>query len=146
MKLHNNQIKHLHIRHKLFIFIIFFETSYLLYSVYQLWKHILWLKNYKLLYTQFISTAFQSFVRAYATYPSDLKTIFHVRNLHLGHLAKSFGLREAPSNINDKRGKPKTFSKKKQSRQDRFVVLYRFIFSQQTSKHCKAIHCKWWST
>eukprot|EP00105_Crassostrea_gigas_P038416 XP_019922564.1 PREDICTED: probable ATP-dependent RNA helicase DDX31 isoform X2 [Crassostrea gigas] len=64
--------------------------------------------------------AFQSFVRAYATYPSDLKTIFHVRNLHLGHLAKSFGLREAPSNINDKRGKPKTFSKKKQSRQDRF--------------------------
>lgn len=64
--------------------------------------------------------AFQSFVRAYATYPSDLKTIFHVRNLHLGHLAKSFGLREAPSNINDKRGKPKTFNKKKQSRQDRF--------------------------
>ncbi|XP_038045811.1 probable ATP-dependent RNA helicase DDX31 [Patiria miniata] len=43
--------------------------------------------------------AFQSFVRAYATYPASLKHIFHIKKLHLGHTAKSFGLREAPSHI-----------------------------------------------
>jgi hypothetical protein len=43
--------------------------------------------------------AFLSHVRAYATHPSDEKQLFHVRNLHLGHLAKSFGLREAPGDI-----------------------------------------------
>jgi len=43
--------------------------------------------------------AFQSYVRAYATYPSELKSVFHVKSLHLGHLAKSFALRDAPSDI-----------------------------------------------
>lgn len=43
--------------------------------------------------------AFSSHVRAYATHPSNEKEIFHVKNLHLGHLAKAFGLREAPSGI-----------------------------------------------
>lgn len=43
--------------------------------------------------------AFASHVRAYATHPADEKHIFHVRHLHLGHLAKAFALREAPSNI-----------------------------------------------
>ncbi|CAH1756813.1 9153_t:CDS:2 [Entrophospora sp. SA101] len=43
--------------------------------------------------------AFISHVRAYATHPSSEKHIFHPRNLHLGHIAKSFALREAPSNI-----------------------------------------------
>ncbi|QRW21642.1 ATP-dependent RNA helicase DDX18 [Rhizoctonia solani] len=37
--------------------------------------------------------AFQSHMRAYATHPADEKHMFHVRNLHLGHLAKAFGLR-----------------------------------------------------
>ncbi|XP_072816460.1 ATP-dependent DNA helicase DDX31 isoform X2 [Vicugna pacos] len=41
----------------------------------------------------------QSFIRAYATYPRELKHIFHVRLLHLGHVAKSFGLRDAPKNL-----------------------------------------------
>uniref|UniRef100_A0A2K5EPX1 ATP-dependent RNA helicase n=1 Tax=Aotus nancymaae TaxID=37293 RepID=A0A2K5EPX1_AOTNA len=44
--------------------------------------------------------ALQSFIRAYATYPRELKHIFHVRSLHLGHVAKSFGLRDAPRNLN----------------------------------------------
>ncbi|XP_068723453.1 ATP-dependent DNA helicase DDX31-like [Montipora capricornis] len=44
-------------------------------------------------------TAYQSFVRAYATYPSHLKRIFHVKTLHLGHVAKSFALREAPKEM-----------------------------------------------
>jgi len=46
-----------------------------------------------------VDLAFQSFVRAYATYPVDLKQIFHVKNLHLGHVAKSFALAETPSKI-----------------------------------------------
>jgi ATP-dependent RNA helicase DDX31/DBP7 len=29
------------------------------------------------------------------------KHIFHIKKLHLGHIAKSFCLREAPSNINN---------------------------------------------
>jgi len=43
--------------------------------------------------------ALQSFLRAYTTYPSSLKHIFHIRNLHLGHAAKSFGLRDAPQGL-----------------------------------------------
>ncbi|XP_030895717.1 probable ATP-dependent RNA helicase DDX31 [Leptonychotes weddellii] len=43
--------------------------------------------------------ALQAFIRAYATYPRELKHIFHVRSLHLGHVAKSFGLRDAPQNL-----------------------------------------------
>ncbi|XP_003470970.2 probable ATP-dependent RNA helicase DDX31 isoform X2 [Cavia porcellus] len=43
--------------------------------------------------------ALQSFIGAYAAYPRELKHIFHVRSLHLGHVAKSFGLRDAPRNL-----------------------------------------------
>jgi ATP-dependent RNA helicase DDX31/DBP7 len=35
-------------------------------------------------------------MRAYATHPSNEKHIFHIRYLHIGHLAKSFALRDAP--------------------------------------------------
>lgn len=38
-------------------------------------------------------------MRAYATHPSSEKHIFHIRHLHLGHLAKAFALREAPKSI-----------------------------------------------
>lgn len=40
--------------------------------------------------------AFRSFVRAYATHSIDTKGIFKVQSLHLGHVAKTFGLRESP--------------------------------------------------
>jgi len=43
--------------------------------------------------------AYLSHMRAYATHPSSEKHIFHVRNLHLGHLAKSFALRDAPKSV-----------------------------------------------
>ncbi|NWH99323.1 DDX31 helicase, partial [Tichodroma muraria] len=43
--------------------------------------------------------ALQSFLCAYTTYPKDLKHIFHIKSLHLGHVAKSFGLRDAPRNL-----------------------------------------------
>lgn len=38
-------------------------------------------------------------MRAYATHPSNEKHIFHIRNLHMGHLAKAFALREAPKSV-----------------------------------------------
>lgn len=55
--------------------------------------------------------AFSSHVRAYATHPSSEKQFFHVKNLHLGHLAKAFGLREAPAGIGGGAGKAKAAGK-----------------------------------
>ncbi|KAI0684800.1 P-loop containing nucleoside triphosphate hydrolase protein [Cytidiella melzeri] len=55
--------------------------------------------------------AFQSHIRAYATHPSDEKTMFHVRHLHLGHLAKAFALREAPSTVTKAGSKTKSKGK-----------------------------------
>lgn len=43
--------------------------------------------------------AYISFIRSYSSYSSDMKKIFHVKNLHIGHVAKSFGLREAPKDV-----------------------------------------------
>ncbi|XP_077570422.1 ATP-dependent DNA helicase DDX31 isoform X1 [Stigmatopora nigra] len=43
--------------------------------------------------------ALSSYLRSYASYPACLKHIFHIRGLHLGHAAKSFGLRDAPKGL-----------------------------------------------
>ena len=40
-----------------------------------------------------------SSLRSYSTYSKEYKKIFHIKNIHLGHAAKSFGLREAPNEI-----------------------------------------------
>jgi hypothetical protein len=42
---------------------------------------------------------FRSFLRAYTTHSADAKGIFQLPLLHLGHVAKSFGLRENPKSI-----------------------------------------------
>ncbi|CAA6659292.1 unnamed protein product [Spirodela intermedia] len=42
-------------------------------------------------------SAFCSWVRAYTAHKGELKRIFMVRKLHLGHVARSFGLKEQPS-------------------------------------------------
>ncbi|XP_066436270.1 ATP-dependent DNA helicase DDX31 isoform X2 [Eleutherodactylus coqui] len=64
--------------------------------------------------------ALQSYIRAYATYPKDLKHIFHVRSLHLGHVAKSFGLRDAPHNLSQQlTGSSKKRKAMKSKRTDR---------------------------
>lgn len=44
--------------------------------------------------------AFQSHIRAYATHVAAERSIFNIKELHLGHLAKSFALRDRPSKIN----------------------------------------------
>jgi len=49
--------------------------------------------------------AFQSFVRSYAIYPKAVKYIFHVKNLHLGYVAKSFGLKSQPSTFSHQQAK-----------------------------------------
>ncbi len=43
--------------------------------------------------------AYISFLRSYACYTREWKAIFNLKNLHIGHVAKSFGLREAPKEI-----------------------------------------------
>uniref|UniRef100_A0A8B9PAH8 ATP-dependent RNA helicase n=1 Tax=Apteryx owenii TaxID=8824 RepID=A0A8B9PAH8_APTOW len=65
--------------------------------------------------------ALQSFLCAYTTYPRNLKHIFHIKSLHLGHVAKSFGLRDAPQNLS---ALPAVGSKKKiKARQKRPDLL-----------------------
>ncbi|KAG5356013.1 ATP-dependent RNA helicase DBP7 [Yarrowia sp. B02] len=46
---------------------------------------------------------FTSHVRAYATHIASEKEFFNVRAIHLGHLAKSFALREAPGKLGKKK-------------------------------------------
>lgn len=58
--------------------------------------------NYFLVFSQpnmkeLAKNAFCSWVRAYTAHRGELKTIFMVKKLHLGHVAKSFALKEQPS-------------------------------------------------
>merc|ERR1719336_2413565 len=43
--------------------------------------------------------AYVSFVRSYASYPREARNVFCFKDLHLGHCAKSFALRDPPSKI-----------------------------------------------
>ncbi|KAF2767583.1 DEAD-domain-containing protein [Teratosphaeria nubilosa] len=43
--------------------------------------------------------AYQSHIRAYATHVAAERSIFNIKELHLGHLAKAFGLRDKPGAI-----------------------------------------------
>ncbi|KAJ0118694.1 ATP-dependent RNA helicase dbp-7 [Diaporthe amygdali] len=43
--------------------------------------------------------AFRSHIRAYATHVKEERHVFDIQQLHLGHIAKSYGLREAPGGI-----------------------------------------------
>jgi ATP-dependent RNA helicase DDX31/DBP7 len=51
-------------------------------------------------YLEMARRAFQSHVRAYATHIATERSIFDIKELHLGHLAKSFALRDRPGKIN----------------------------------------------
>ncbi|GJJ06475.1 hypothetical protein Clacol_000667 [Clathrus columnatus] len=52
--------------------------------------------------TEMARKAYLSHIRAYSTHPSKEKHIFHIRELHLGHLAKAFALRDAPTAVTKK--------------------------------------------
>jgi ATP-dependent RNA helicase DDX31/DBP7 len=43
--------------------------------------------------------AYQSHIRAYATHVKEEREWFDIKQLHLGHLAKAFGLRDRPGNV-----------------------------------------------
>lgn len=60
-------------------------------------------------------------MRAYATHPSNEKHIFHIRHLHIGHLAKAFALRDAPKSVTraDKQKGPKKTQSQKGSNRDK---------------------------
>ncbi|EDV92410.1 probable ATP-dependent RNA helicase CG8611 [Drosophila grimshawi] len=51
--------------------------------------------------------AFVSWMKFYSTFPKELKPIFNVRATHMGHFAKSFALKEAPSKFASKYAAPK---------------------------------------
>jgi ATP-dependent RNA helicase DDX31/DBP7 len=50
-------------------------------------------------YLELARRAYQSHIRAYATHVASERGIFDLKQLHLGHLAKSFGLRDPPGQI-----------------------------------------------
>eukprot|EP00727_Mastigamoeba_balamuthi_P007946 m51a1_g3772 putative probable atp-dependent rna helicase ddx31 (561) ;mRNA; f:140777-142702 len=52
-------------------------------------------------------SGFRSFTKSYGTHSTETKRIFAVKKLHLGHLAKSFAQREAPSLLGSATGKAK---------------------------------------
>ena len=43
--------------------------------------------------------AYVSYVRSYASYPREARAIFCFKELHLGHIAKSYALRDPPTKI-----------------------------------------------
>ncbi|KAJ5165840.1 ATP-dependent RNA helicase dbp7 [Penicillium capsulatum] len=51
-------------------------------------------------YLEMARRAFQSHIRAYATHIAAERGMFNIKELHLGHLAKSFALRDRPGKIN----------------------------------------------
>jgi len=55
-------------------------------------------------------------MRAYATHPTSEKHIFHIRNLHLGHLAKAFALREAPKAVKGYKAPSKPAAKERKAK------------------------------
>ena len=45
--------------------------------------------------------AYLSFIRYYASFSREWKYLFHVKNIHRGHVAKSFGLKDLPDESNN---------------------------------------------
>ena len=45
------------------------------------------------------SAAYQSYLKGYAAHSKAVRRLVHVGQLHLGHLAKSYGLKEVPSKL-----------------------------------------------
>ncbi|EEH49385.1 ATP-dependent RNA helicase DBP7 [Paracoccidioides brasiliensis Pb18] len=63
--------------------------------------------------------AYQSHIRAYATHIAGERDMFNIKDLHLGHLAKSFALRDRPAKINVPGLRPGIDDTKKEFKADR---------------------------
>ncbi|CAG9463132.1 unnamed protein product [Pedinophyceae sp. YPF-701] len=57
--------------------------------------------------------AFRSYVKAYAVHPASVRHIFHVKHLHLGHVAHSFGLKDNPTLVGQSLTKEQAKKRKK---------------------------------
>ncbi|EEP75823.1 conserved hypothetical protein [Uncinocarpus reesii 1704] len=66
--------------------------------------------------------AYQSHIRAYATHIAAERHMFNIKDLHLGHLAKSFALRDRPAKINVPGLRPGKDDTKKSFKADRKAV------------------------
>lgn len=78
--------------------------------------------------------AFISHIRAYATHLSSERDIFNVKNVHLGHLAKAFGLRETPKKLASKSTTAGDESKKKESAKNKMFRLARLAVKSQNDE------------
>ncbi|OZJ03938.1 hypothetical protein BZG36_02934 [Bifiguratus adelaidae] len=88
--------------------------------------------------------AYWSCVRSYATHSAAEKHIFHIKKLHLGHFAKSFALREAPSElqstknkaVSKQKGKPmpnkQTAKKRRLEPKDEFAIVHSIVAGPTT--------------
>lgn len=76
--------------------------------------------------------AFVSHIRAYATHLSSERMYFNVKTLHLGHLAKSFGLRETPKKLGRASGNEN--QKKKEDPRKKMLRLARKAEKATTSE------------
>lgn len=47
----------------------------------------------------YFSTAFTSWICYYKTFSKELRHIFNLREIHMGHIANNLGLRDAPKSI-----------------------------------------------
>lgn len=79
--------------------------------------------------------AFTSHIRAYATHISDEKAFFNIKFLHLGHLAKSFGLRERPKGIGAQNSKDRDSAKKpKENPKNKMFRMARMAVKESASE------------
>jgi ATP-dependent RNA helicase DDX31/DBP7 len=85
--------------------------------------------------TKLAKHAFKSYVRAYATHGRASKAAFHVKLLHLGHVAKSFALREAPSKIKLLQQDKQDFKQKRAKDSSRETDTREELRSQQRDRH-----------
>jgi ATP-dependent RNA helicase DDX31/DBP7 len=62
-------------------------------------------------YLEMARRGFQSHIRAYATHVAAERSIFNMQELHLGHLAKAFALRDKPGSIKVPGLRPKAMTR-----------------------------------
>lgn len=80
--------------------------------------------------------AFTSHIRAYATHISQEKQFFNIKFLHLGHLAKSFALRERPKGMSTQNSKDSSDTKKapKENGKNKMFRMARMAVKQGVSE------------
>lgn len=96
---------------------------------------------------------FCSWVRAYTAHRGDLKKIFMIKKLHLGHVAKSFALKQQPSLVGksyQKQIKRKRFQKQSGPSKRRKVTSvtksrpWKWLMIQvKDNGYWNPVHLKW---